>query len=343
MFKSFRVMIMQVFCLVSACAGTVFKPTIQNIRAATLEMVLKPDNLDYLYSVDEVIKKVNRGESVSEGYIALENNRANVIEFKMGIVLDPTAEYVFISSRGFANTDTFGKNDNFLKKGAAFKAAYWLFRDYVVNHYPCITFDYPEESAYLNLGQDIDQACLQLVYDEVRAQAPNAKIILIGDCRGAKVALSVAAKKPENLAAMILLSPFASVKELFDQIGKSFVWFIPKFGPLFHYLGHKYLHYVHNNCHYDPRRENVYKEMLNIDATLPIFIAHRVGDKLISDQHITRLVNTLRSTGNNDVHYVEITDNYAIHSKVTPNRYLQQMVNRFLKRYQLPYAHHFYP
>ncbi len=249
-----------------------------------------------------------------------------------GIKSCPNDPLIFIFSRGYARTNTPGTNDNALQKGGGAKAAYIPIQDGVINDAPCVTFDYPDRRRCFNFGQKKDLACLKFIYEETLKKNPQAEIILIGDCRGAKAILNFTTQKPEKIKALVLLSPFFSAKQLTDEVARNYLSWFPGSSSFLQQFFKVWF------PSYDPNGDNNFvKNSTYIDQKMPIFIAHRTFDTLVSTQQVTDFVSTLQKTGHHNIRLVMTDDTSARHSRLTPVKKIQYETNKFFSKYQLPY------
>lgn len=250
-----------------------------------------------------------------------------IITARKGIVLDPETELVIIASRGYAFNITLG--EALPRKGGGLLDAYQRIRDNVF-HAPVITFDYPDDRALFNFGQKLDQKCLEFVYQEVHKRCPQAKILLFGSCRGAKCILEYATKKPENLAAIIVESPFISAKEMTLQLGKRYVPIIPGAATLTYGIFKLYF------PNFKDARENLRRKIHRI-PDVPIFIAHRTNDTLVSNRQVHDLIRLLRKAGLSHVYFFTTADETQSHARLMHLEPVQHAVNAFLHAHNLPY------
>jgi len=305
-----------------------FTPTIENLNTLTIRPINNHNGLP-TYTIETIVKKINKNTLPEKTYLAIDHTRAAVV--RKGIVLDQHDQTVFIFSRGYAQTNKPGTNDDYIQHGGCAKHVHTQFHDNIINNCPCITFDYPDQRRCFNFGQETDLACLNLVYQKTIESYPDVKIILVGDCRGGKAALSYATQKPKNLQAIVLMSPFVSAHELTEQLARNYLSWVPRSSGLLQTFFSCYF------PNYDTSKENLFEVLDTIDPTLPIFIGHRKNDKLVADATINRLVDTLKNTGNPHVHLFVVQDDCATHSRLTPIGDFQQGVNMFLQSYALPY------
>ncbi len=305
-----------------------FTPTINNLNTITIKPITHHHGLPK-HCIETIVKKINTRTLPEKTSLAIDRHRTAVVH--KGIALDKHDQTVFIFSRGYAQTNKPGTNDDYIQHGGCAKHAFIQFHDNIINNCPCITFDYPDQRRCFNFGQKTDLACLDLVYKKTIELYPEVQIILIGDCRGGKTALSYATQRPKNLQAIILMSPFVSAHELTKQLAHNYLAWMPRSSDLLQIFFSCYF------PNYDTKKENLFEEVSIIDPTLPIFIGHRRGDKLVADATINRLVDSLKKSGNANVHLLVVQDDCATHSRLTPIVDFQQGVNMFLQSYDLPY------
>lgn len=94
---------------------------------------------------------------------------------------------------------------------------------------PLALFDFPDatdvparyNSAFVNLGQQLDLERLHYAYEETLKHAPTCNIVLIGLSRGAATVLNyVSLYKPPRLAGVVVESPFDCFQTLVKHIMK---------------------------------------------------------------------------------------------------------------------------
>jgi hypothetical protein len=239
---------------------------------------------------------------------------------------------LFIFSRGYARTNTPYTNDNALQVGGCAMAAYIPIQDNVINDAPCVTFDYPDRRRCFNFGQKKDARCLEFVHAQALQKNPDADIVLIGDCRGAKAILEFASQNPKNIKALVLLSPFFSARELTEKVSDSYLGWLPGASQILHGFFKNWF------PSYDPSCDHsFYERVAHIPAHMPIFIAHRTHDTLVSNEHVSAFIAHLRATDHDNIHFIAVDDRSALHSRLTPVPAIQLAVNQFLCQYGLPH------
>ena len=248
-----------------------------------------------------------------------------------GIFITSSDPIIFIVSRGYAKTNIPGMNENFIQRGACATEAYRQIYYNIVNNAPLVCFDYDDSRNGFSFGQTDEIETLYAVYTAVLAKNPATIIILIGDCRGAKVALELATQNPKNLGALILLAPFISAKDLTHMIADNHLPYLPFSRILLHHFFKLYF------PNYDEKKETLETRLSLISPTIPIFIAHRKSDNLVSTVTINRLAELLQKENNTMRELHIIDDTTYEHSRLPTNSTVQTAINAFLKKHGFPY------
>jgi len=333
---TYSCMVMGIYTPTSMYAKANFKPNMQALNILTFIPIsiaktkLKNGKSLHLHTLVSLIQK----KSVPAVCTMRINNTDKKVVVHKGIALNPHVhDTVFICSRGYAKRDIVLPGDDLelVKKGGCAIAAHVLFKNNLIGNAPCITFDYPDDRTHFNFGQEIDVACLQAVWDAVLAAHPAARVVGVGDCRGAKALLSLATRNPKNLEALVLISPFVTTKDMVEQLAKNYLTWIPKSDKALHTFFKYYF------PSYNALQDTLLSQVHLIDPALPIFIGQRKNDYLTSDKSINTLVSRLRAAGNKNVHLCMVSDSKATHSRIAPIAKLQREVNQFLALYQLPH------
>jgi dienelactone hydrolase len=283
-----------------------------------------------------VVEQVQEGTIANNTAMQIESNNSVSIAIEKGITAKPEHDTVFLFSRGYAARGSLigGKPlpdeyQDIVNNGGGLMVGHMCFKDNLITQTPCYVFDYSDTLRYLNIGQSHDVHYLKTAWEEVLRTNPDAKIVAIGDCRGSKTLLEFATQKPNNLKAMVLMAPFISLHELACHIAQNYVP-LPYSDKILHAL----MRYGLPNVNLE--HDNLAERLPLIDPKLPIFIAHRLGDTLISYNDIQLLVKALHKNGN-AVYLLEITDTSAAHSRLSHLPELQQALNAFYAKYQLPH------
>lgn len=282
-----------------------------------------------LVTLDHLVRYINSNNEVPfRAHLEINDQLFTVYR---GVRITPHDTTVFIFSRGYAKTNIPGTNDNFIQRGACAVAAYIQLRDHIVTNAPIISFDYDDSKDGFSFGQTNEINALNFVYDAILEKNPTASIVVIGDCRGGKVALELAIKNPKNLKALILMAPFISARDLTNMIADHYIAYLPLSRTLLHQFFKFYF------PQYNEQEDTLAKRLQYVPAHLPIFIAHREQDTLVSMQTIKRLTRALKKTGNKNVRLLIIQDTTYLHSMLTGNHTVQYGINTFLKELGLPY------
>lgn len=311
--------------------------TLDSINALTcipIKNTNKDNNAIPWYTLVEMMQQ---NKMAQKSIMQVQSHHNTVIEVEKGISAQPEHETLFLFSRGYAargslmpGTPLANKYRDVVNIGGGLMSAHIAIKDHLVTNAPCYSFDYPDTVRYLNLAQTKDLECLKTVWGEIARKNPHAKIVGIGDCRGSKALLEFATEKPKNLKALVLLAPFVSVEELAHHIAHNYLPF-PYSDKILHLLMKYGLPSV------DSAQDDLAERLPLINKKLPIFIAHRTGDAVISYKDIQLLTNVLQKSGNQDVYLLEIKDDSASHSNLSHIPELQQALNAFYAQYSLPH------
>lgn len=310
-----------------------FKPSIESLHIHTLSTTKNVSKNKAVSIRNFISLSANPEKPPEKGLIQIRSKTTKelsdtVIVAHKGIVLDPDTEVVFIASRGYTFNITLG--EALPRKGGGLLDAYQRFRDNVFHSAPVITFDYPDDREFFNFGQKLDQKCLDYVYRSVLEQCPKAKIVLFGSCRGAKCVLEYATKKPKNLSAIIVESPFISAKEMTLQIGMKYAPIIPGAAKLTYGIFKLYF------PNFKDSRENLRTRLHRI-PNVPIFIAHRTNDTLVSNRQVHDLVKLLKKSDHKELYLFTTPDESDNHARLMHLDPAQQAVNAFLQLHHLPH------
>ncbi len=302
---------------------------LHKLNTLTLRSAPSGDLDDTIVTIDELVRYINSTNEVPFRVQVEINNKLHIVH--RGIHITPEDPLIFIFSRGYAKTNIPGTNDNFIQRGACATAAYIQLRDHIVTNAPLISFDYDDSKDGFGFGQSYEISALQAVYNGVLKKNPTANIVLIGDCRGAKVALELATKRPPHLKALILMAPFLSARDLTNMIADHYISYLPLSRPLLHYFFKYYF------PRYNEKEDTLAKRLKYISPELPIFIAHREHDTLVSMATIKKLTKALKNNGNRQVYLVTTNDRSYPHSMLTGLPFIQQNINVFLRDHGFPH------
>lgn len=319
------------FFLIYGCTHAHQQPTIQNIHrvnALTIRKLSQRPTRLAISSIEELVRAIYLDNAVPK-YTLLSINGSYFMVYR-GIELYDTDRTVFIFSRGYAKTTEPGTNDDFIQRGAAAKAAHIQFKDGIIpDTCPLICFDYDDGRYGFAFGQQQEIATLQSVYDAVLKKVPHINILLMGDCRGAKVALEIAVKRPKNLGALFLFAPFISGRDLTNNIASQHLGYLPLHKEILHRFFKVYF------TNYRQSLDTLAHRLHRIDPHIPIFIGHRTHDELISNESIQNLIKKLESSGNQHIHLVTTEDQSEPHSKLTEIPEIIDGIEQFIAYHEL--------
>ncbi len=294
----------------------------------TIRMVENPPQGIMVSSIEQLVRTIYLHKAVPQHTLLSINGRYFIVH--RGLELHNQDKKVFIFSRGYAKTTQPGTNDDFIQRGAGAKAAFIQLQDNIVPHdYPLVSFDYDDSRNGFAFGQQKEINTLQAVYEAVLHKNPDIDIILIGDCRGGKVALEVATHKPKNLQALILMAPFLSGRDITNNLAMQHLKYLPGNKQILHLFFKTYFKA------YKDGQDNLAQRLSLIDHELPIYIAHRANDELISINTIHTIVSNLRQTGNKNVHLLVTDDDSEPHSKLTGIPEIQDGIAQFMHKYDI--------
>lgn len=224
------------------------------------------------------------------------------------------------------------------------RQAYYYARDNSVLGTPLALFNFPDvkndssaiHTQKVNLGQELDIATLNYVYQEAAEQFPAIPCILAGVSRGAATILNfLATNSDPSIAAAIVESPFDTLHTvLAHQIELLKLQWIPGF---------------HNACMAFARfwwfplvdMKGIFplQSVKNISTNLPILFIHSAEDELIPTQCSRNLFHELVSRGNTNVYYLELTAGKHANVINGPQGHIyKQVVHAFYKKYNLPHS-----
>lgn len=196
-------------------------------------------------------------------------------------------------------------------------------------HGPSITFVYKDNRRAFNFGQKLDQQIFNTLYRSTN----NRELVLYGLCRGATTLLGWLENYENNnsIKALILESPALSLKDICQGIGKQYTnlsiqgyllnSLFSIYFPCYHSEEGSLLHNLSN---------------LHLSDDTPIFIGHIQDDQITTNEKVSLLVSTLRTTRKNPVYFFVCTEKLD-HGKLSKSLAYQQTVNAFLKKYDLPH------
>ena len=317
-----------------------FVPNEKNINALTLRPCDIPTEAIPDRSLETLVQEIRAGKSPESAYIRIPKQPGQYILYQQGVITNEDDATIFICSRGYAkkerpllasNSNNQDPEDHFVKHGACAVAAYTQMLHNIVNDAPCVSFDYPDQRTLFNFGQKTDLSCLETIYKSVREKSPHAAIVLIGDCRGARTALKFSLNHPRHIKAVILMSPFFSARSLTNCIAQNYLKWLPRSPDILYSFFKMWF------PNYHEQEDQTFESAPTNSAYPPILISHRIGDTLVEDHEVEKLVKQLRRHKNTSVYFLPIRDRSAPHSRLTNIKLFQHGANTFLQKHALPH------
>lgn len=262
--------------------------------------------------IEQIVRSMRQKQSLPIGTGVNIHHKQYIAQD--GVSISKNDSTVFIFSRGIE------------MRPCAARAALLYEQHCIPANCPVIGFDYDDSPKHFSFGQDEDIALLTEIYEAVLQQNPSAQIIIVGNCNGAKVALELAAQKPKNLKALVLLTPFISAPPVFKRIAQSYL------------LGATTLirQFFISVTAYDPKKDDLTTRLNQIDRRIPIFIGQRMDDKIVPDSQAEAIAHLFVKQGN-PVDGLIVYDPSKSHNNLIYNQTIQYRINRFLKKHHLPY------
>ncbi|MGB8467816.1 MAG: hypothetical protein WCE21_02340 [Candidatus Babeliales bacterium] len=215
--------------------------------------------------------------------------------------------------------------------------------DQWIIHEPYVTFNFPDAMAkageyerdQVNLGQAADMERLHEVYTAARSRFPGYKIVLVGISRGSATIINyVAHYKPDDIAALVLESPFDSLTSIVRHLLERFNvhWL-----PFAQTLGFKIC-----QTHFPQVNPEGIFPIASIDQiphTLPVILIHARGDKVVPINSSRQLYCRLVERGHRHAYLIELSA--GLHGKLIRGEeketYLHS-IHAFYKKYNLPHT-----
>lgn len=204
-----------------------------------------------------------------------------------------------------------------------------------------ITFNFPDSTEYFwrvnfpwtSLGQDNEIATLKETVDTFQQKYPEKKIILAGVSRGAATVLNyLALHQPKNIAAVLLESPFSSMRDVAQKIVSSTMLnAIPYAYEVSPYLvSCIFWQYSDNSIH-------PIDSIKKINTEIPIMFMSREDDYLVPSSLTQKLVDELYANGHTKTHHLQIkAGQHGKHILGPDGERMQCIVHAFYNYYNLP-------
>ena len=161
----------------------------------------------------------------------------------------------------------------------------------------------------VNLGQDVDIDRLNLVYNIIVEQYPEASIVLVALSRGSVTAINFMAKyKPEKIKAVVLESPFDTYKSIIEHLLKRhYVSWVPGLKKAGCYIFEKIF------PKFDPKGVLPKDQAKNFPKDVPVMFIHSKEDELIPIESSERLYYEAQGAGNKNTYLIKLSSGRHAH------------------------------
>ncbi len=196
-------------------------------------------------------------------------------------------------------------------------------------HGPALFIAHNDARCVFNFGQDTDQKNIDFAYQK----AADRDVVLHGLCRGATAILGWMQhyQSDTNVRAIILESPATSLHSACQEVSLKFTH-----SKIPGALAHRLFSFYYPNYSSEKATQQEETSPLCLAQDVPIFIGNIKGDPISSHASVTALVKKLRKNSKNPIYYF-ISDESITHAYLNTSKQYQQVVNAFLKKYNLPY------
>jgi len=273
--------------------------------------------------INEVCTNIQKGHNVENEDKYIEITRGIVFKLStkipsgdQGVICIYVPGYSGMSTRtpykyaGSGAYSTF----NFLKAGIMPKDAV------------CVSFDLKDELAKFNFGQELDQGCLNTIYEKTIEQSPRAKVVLFGSCRGATLILNYLTNpeyKEKNfgpIKAIVLESPAISLDTLTDQVATSYLygnsWALR---PVFSYAFSSYKW----------GQKTMIDNADNFPSSIPALVGYFEQDKLANPRAVEAIVSKFKDK-NKNIEGFKSANTQLRHSQLSKAEDFQEKARSFL-------------
>lgn len=188
----------------------------------------------------------------------------------------------------------------------------------------CVSFEFDDSRATLNLGQDYDQQCIDVVYEAVRKKNEYRKIVLMGVSRGSLAILNYLGNQKLNdpkfdqLRAVVLLEPPTqpAIKEITGSCAKDLI-----------------ARFIFPNYHANYRK-GIFHAQSFARQKVPIFISYIEGDG--HARKMPELIAKLQSLGCCNI-YEYVIKSKLSHGSAMNDPELSKVLNAFYFRNYLTF------
>ncbi|HEV2601028.1 MAG TPA: cutinase family protein [Candidatus Babeliales bacterium] len=308
--------------------------TVENLNIISFEPTTLDATVTKTNSMREVITQIPSKNPIDTA-IALEDGRHFTVRNAIPKLKNPT-DTIFIYCHGWIG--------NFLGhplrgKGIGAAATYnYIKRDILQG--VTIAFDFPTDRPQsFNLAQEDDMATVTLILQKVTEINPDARIVLVGDSRGAATILNVMthadALVVKNVSAVAIECPPISL----ERVAHDLAWHLPIISSLVHtcvqYALPRYTPGAHIKTVFNGRP---------FSAHVPIFIGRVMCDSQTHHAAIQEIADHIQKSGHKQVYLYSYTPTLqqqtrqlVWHAKMAQITEYQQAVNAFFKRHSLPH------
>lgn len=253
-----------------------------------------------------------------------------IMQVCRGLVDVTQTDRIIILSRGYIPPRPWG---TLSRHSGGLRSVNWFLRYGIATNMVWVAFDYEDNRKRVNFGQKADIDRLAWVIDRVNQLNPQAKITLIGDCRGAHTILKYLASTyaSDVVDTAILESPYESVRSVVA------FWTHNTVGALIASPVSRLLQVAFNQFfpNYDATKDCLCT-MLSMIKGKQILVGHCAHDRLIQRSDIVTIVEELSK--NNSVYFYESHYPGTEHSCLCPDPYYRAMLANFFEQYDMQMA-----
>ncbi len=303
--------------------------TLENLNILTIRPVSECPE-PQKRTIDEVSSSIKEGEN------ATNNNKCVTIyemsEKEQSFDLSTTLPSDYNGTIAIYVSGYAGLSGNARYKYAgsgAYGTFNYLKADLMSKDWIYISFDgLTNYRSYFNFGQQLDQDCLNTVYEATIQKNPRAKIVLFGSCKGSTTILNYLTnpnnkykKFDEHIKAVLLESPSISLDSIVLHIARNHV---PK--PLQFIL--PYL-FAATFPSYQWKQKTMIDYTANLPNNIPILIGYLQQDKTANYQDILKIVDSFLKAGKNNVHVFKSNNTELLHGHLSKANDFQEKARKF--------------
>lgn len=246
-------------------------------------------------------------------------------------VLAEQASLIMIFAHGLADTHA----QAYLWQKSAETDRPYLFNGQI------ITYDFPDAThrfwrvnfPWTSLGQENEISALKEIVEKTQLEHPESNIILAGLSRGAVTIINyLALYKPKGIAAVVLESPFPSMRHVAQHvIASSWLQHIPFIYDVCpHLISCFFWKYSNNGAH-------PIDLITSIDCNIPMLLISQENDYLVPSRLTQLLVDKLLVSGHKRIHHLKLTrGNHGKYIQGEEGLKMQRVSQAFFYYYGLP-------